>query len=242
MNAGSAGSKIRVGTAISKTYARLAGVIVDPFDLRPVLMLACRDAGIEAGTCVVWIVDARRPEGSTPIAYLHPGGSVRDDMVQVFRAVGAGHADAFKGSHRLAVWRELPDLPEPALGLMLRHELAHALRWEQSGTSFYEADERLRAAADSSTYPRLPTEREANAAAAGYAQHALSQDELAELASIPELADLLVAEAPTDVVAETLALLGEVVDVTPGRLEPREGAPLVELVAPATAARTGGAR
>jgi hypothetical protein len=242
MNAGSARSKLSVGTAISKSYARLAGVIVDPFDLRPVLMLACRDAGIEPGTCVVWIVDARRPEGSTPIAYLYPGGSVRDDMVQVFRAVGAGRADAFKDSHRLAVWRELPGLPEPALGLMLRHELAHAQRWEQSGTSFYEADERLRAAADGSTYPRLPTEREANAAAAGYAQHALSQDELAELASIPELADLLVAEAPTDVVAETLALLGEVVEVTPGRLEPREGASVIELVAPATAARAGGAR
>jgi hypothetical protein len=231
-----------VGTAISKSYARLAGVIVDPFDLPAVLMRACRDAGIEPGTCVVWIVDARRPDGSTPVAYLHPRASVRDDTVQVFRAVGAGRADAFKGSHRLAVWRELPGLPEPALGPMLRHELAHALRWEQSGTSFYEADERLRAAADSSTYARLPTEREANAAAAVYAHHALTEVELAELAAIPELADLLVAEAPADVVAETLALLGDVVDVTPGRVEPREGGPVVELVAPATAARAEGAR
>lgn len=217
-------------------------MIVDPFDLPAVLMRACRDAGIEPGTCVVWIVDARRPDGSTPVAYLHPRASVRDDTVQVFRAVGAGRADAFKGSHRLAVWRELPGLPEPALGPMLRHELAHALRWEQSGTSFYEADERLRAAADSSTYARLPTEREANAAAAVYAHHALTEVELAELAAIPELADLLVAEAPADVVAETLALLGDVVDVTPGRVEPREGGPVVELVAPATAARAEGAR
>jgi hypothetical protein len=218
-------------------------VIVDPFDLRTVLMRACRDAAIEPGTCVVWIVDARRPEGSTPIAYLHPAGRVRDDTVQVFRSVGAERARAFEGTaHRLAVWRHLPGLPESALGPMLRHELAHAVRWEQSGTSFYEADERLRAAAGASAYARLPTEREANAAAAAYAHHALSQLDLAELATIPELADLLDAEEPADVVAETLGLLGEVVDVVPEQLDPRPGGPVVELVEPATFARAGGVR
>ena len=218
-------------------------MIVDPFDLRTVLMRACRDAAIEPGTCVLWIVDARRPEGSTPIAYLHPAGRVRNDTVQVFRAVGAERARAFEDSaHRLAVWRHLPGVPESALGPMLRHELAHAVRWEQSGTSFYEADERLRAAAGGSAYAQLPTEREANAAAAAYAHHALSQVELAALGTIPELTGLLAAAAPMDVVSETLALLGEVVEVVPARLEPREGGPVVELVAPARVARAGGAR
>jgi len=216
-------------------------VIVDPLDLRTVLMRACRDAAIEPGTCVVWIVDARQPEGSTPIAYLHPAGLVRDDTVQVFRAIGDERARAFQGAaHRLAVWRHLPGLPETALGPMLRHELAHAVRWEHSGTSFYEADERLRAAASGSAYAQLPTEREANAAAAVYAHRALSQVELAELATIPELGDLLAAEEPADVVAETLALLGEAVEVVPARLEPRPGGPVVELVAPAAVAGAGG--
>jgi hypothetical protein len=218
-------------------------VIVDPFDLRTVLMRACRDAAIEPATCVVWIVDAQRPDGSTPIAYLQPARRVRDDTVQVFRAVGAERAEAFEGSaHRLAVWGHLPGLPESALGPMLRHELAHAVRWEQSGASFYEADERLRAAAGGKAYAQLPTEREANAAAAAYARHALSQVELAELATIPELGGLLAAEAPTDVVGETLALLGEVVEVAPARLEPRQGGPVVETVAPVTAAHAGGVR
>jgi len=218
-------------------------VIVDPTDLRTVLMRACRDAAVDPGTCVVWVVDARRPEGSTPIAYLQPAGRVREDTVQVFRAVGAERARAFEGSaHRFAVWRRLPGLPEAALGPMLRHELAHAVRWHESGTAFYEADERLRAEAGASAYTQLPTEREANAAAAAYARHALSQVELAELETVPELAELLVAEAPADVVGETLALLGEVVEVAPARLEPRAGGPIVEVVAAATAAHAGGVR
>src|SRR5437762_9262112 len=173
-------------------------------------MRACRDAAIEPGSCVVWIVDARRPEGSTPIAYLHPAGLVRDDTVQVFRAIGDERARAFQGAaHRLAVWRHLPGLPEAALGPMLRHELAHAVRWEESGTAFYEADERLRAAAGGSAYAQLPTEREANAAAAAYARHTLTPVELAGLAAAPELAGLLTAAQPADVVRETLVLLGE---------------------------------
>ena len=218
-------------------------MIVEPFDLRTVLLRVCRDAAIEPEACVVWIVDATRPEGATPIAYLQPAGRVRPGTVRVFRAVGAERARAYEGTaHRFAVWRDLPGLPESALGPMLRHELAHAVRWEHSGTAFYEADERLRVAADGRMYSALPTEREANAAAAAYAEHTLGPVELAELAKIPELTELLAAQTPTDVVGETLALLGEVVEVAPARLEPRNDGPVVELVTPAFMARAGSVR
>ena len=212
-------------------------MIVDPFDLRTVLIRACRDAAIDPGTCVVWIVDASRPGGATPIAYLQPAGAVRGDTVQVFRAVGGERARAFEGSaHRFAVWRRLPGLPEAALGPMLRHELAHAVRWEESGSAFYEADERLRAAAAASAYAQLPTERVANAAAAAYAHDTLTPVELAELGSAPELAGLLAAAPPADVVRETLVLLGEDVEVARPRLEPRAGGALVEVVQPVASA------
>jgi hypothetical protein len=223
--------------------ATLDGVIVEPFDLRTVVRRACRDAAIDPDTVVVWIVDASRPPGSTPIAYLHPAGKVRDDTVLVFRSIGAERARASEGlAHRVAVWRQLPDLPATALGPMLRHELAHAVRWEQSGSAFYEADERLRAAVDGSAYAQLPTEREANAAAAAYARHALSRLELAELELVPDLSDLLAAEPPADVVGETLALLGEEVDVAPAGLERRPDGLVVELVAPVPAVRSAGMR
>ena len=209
-------------------------MIVDPHDLRAVLLRTCRDAGIEPGACVVWIVDAACPAGTTPIAYLQPAAEVKADTVQVFRAVGAARARRFAGSaHRIAVWRGLPWLPKVALGPMLRHELAHARRWELSGPSFYAADERLRALVGAGAYAQLPTEREANAAARAYAQAALSRSDLTELAAVPELAAVLAAaEPPVDVVGETLTLLGEVVEVEQLRLEPYADGPLVELVLP----------
>jgi hypothetical protein len=51
---------------------------------------------------------------------------------------------------------------------------------------------------------------------------------------VPELADLFAADAPADVVGETLALLGERVAAVGQRLEP--GALVVEVVAPVLAA------
>src|SRR6185437_1354703 len=170
-------------------------------------------AGLDPAAFVVWVVAAERPAGATPVAYLQPDGLVRHDTVAVFRAVGGERASRYERvAHRLAMWGELPGIPPAALGPMLRHELEHARRWEQSGTVFYEADELLRARAGAAGYARLPTEREANAAAGAYARRMLSGGELAEL---PELGELLRANAPADVVGETLALLGEAVHAGP---------------------------
>jgi hypothetical protein len=114
---------------------------------------------------------------------------------------------------------------------MLRHEPARARRWEEYGTAFYEADERLRSAVDGASYAQLPTEREANAAAAAYARESLGDADLARLAAVPALTDLLAGRPAGDVVSETLALLGDRVAVGPEQLEPGAGA-VVELVEP----------
>jgi hypothetical protein len=214
-------------------------VIVDRPQLRTELTRACEHAGLDPATFVVWIVEATRPAGSTPLAYLQPAGELRDETVLVFRAVGAERAGAHAlTSHRIAVWRSLPGVPDAALGPMLRHELAHARRWEESGTAFYEADERLRAKVGGASYARLPTEREANADAAAYARASLGRADLALLATAPDLADLFAADPPHDVVGETLALLGERVAAVAERLEP--GAEMVvEIVAPVLAVSGG---
>jgi hypothetical protein len=210
-------------------------VIIEANRLRSELARACEDAGLDPRACVVWIVDAVRPAGTTPIAYLQPAGEVRASTVLVFRAVGEEHARPFRlTAHRLALWRELPGYPEVALGPMLRHELEHARRWERSGTAFYGADERLRARVGRSGYARLPTEREANAAAAAYANRTLSAVELEELRSCVELTEVLAGEpAPADVVEATLALLGESVETAPESLAPLANGPVIELRASA---------
>ena len=207
-------------------------MIVEPDRLRAELAGTCADAGLDPSAFAVWIVDAARPAGTTPIAYLQPAGVVRTDTVTVFRVVGAARAARFAHiAHRLALWRDLPGLPDAALGPVVRHELEHARRWQKSGTAFYEADERLRARVGAAAYAGLPTEREANAAAAAYACGALSAGELAELEACAELADLFAAEPVDDVVAATLALLGE--DVPFGAERPLDGlagGPVIELV------------
>jgi len=206
-------------------------VIVGPDRLRSELARACEDAALDPASFVVWVVDGARPAGATPLAYLHPEGRVRDDTVLVFRIVGGQRADEFRGTaHRLALWRELPGLPDAALGPMLRHELEHARRWERSGTAFYEADERLRARYGRDSYAALPTEREANAAAAAYARRVLAPAELGELHACAELADLLAAVPGADVVETTLALLGERVEVAGRKLPPSQDGLRIELV------------
>lgn len=185
--------------------------------LRSELTGACVDAGLDPGSLAVFVVDAVRPPGTTPMAYLHPAGFVWPDTVAVFRAVGReraqlDHARAQRGiAHRVAVWGGLPGLPAAALGPMLRHELAHARRWERSGTRFFEADDLLRAAvraAGGNGYSSLPSELEANAASAAYASRTMTAAGLDELRGCPECVSLLdPAEAPDDVVEATLAEL-----------------------------------
>ncbi|HEY3920806.1 MAG TPA: hypothetical protein VGL76_01715 [Gaiellaceae bacterium] len=206
-------------------------MIVEAERLRNELERAGADAALEPDSFAVWIVDASRPPRATPIAYLQPAGRVTADTVLVFRAVGAERVEPFRErAHRLALWRELPGLPEAALGPMLRHELEHARRFELSGPAFYECDERLRAQFGADSYAALPTEREANAAAAAYARRALTAAALEELQRVPELAGMLAAEPPADVVATTLALLGESVELAPA-IVGRAGL-TIELVAP----------
>jgi hypothetical protein len=186
--------------------------MLDRERLRAELTVACEDAGLVPASFVVFVVDERRPHGTTPVAYLQPAGCVLPDTVAVFRAAGAERvARHHLVAHRLAIWNELPGIPEVAIGPMLRHELEHARRWERSGTSFFEADDLLRAAerqAGGSGYLALPSEREANAASAAYAAKALSAAQIEELRASADCAALLSHdESPADVVEATLAAL-----------------------------------
>jgi hypothetical protein len=193
--------------------------VLDPSQLDSALLAACADAEIRPSSVVVYVVSARRPPGTTPLAYLHPGGVVRPQTVAVFKAVG-GRADEDRlTAHRLAVWAELPGIPAHALGPMLRHELEHARRFERSGPRFFEADDLLRTgvgAAGGSGYAMLPSELEANAASAAYALRTLSPSELEELRGTPDCASVLTADPPpADVVEATIAELARRLDWAP---------------------------
>ena len=186
-----------------------------PSLLRSELEDACADAGVAPASVVVFVAPGRQPAGTTPLAYLNPSGTVQPDTVAVFWSVGAERAALHAyTAHRLAVWRELPGFPAAALGPMLRHELEHARRFEESGPAFFDADDLLRDAVRDGGghgYARLPSELEANAASAAYAARTLTAAELAELRAVPDCAALLDGRVPPpDVVEATLAALDPV--------------------------------
>src|SRR5579871_2738288 len=134
------------------------GPMIESDRLLEQLACCCADAGLDESRFSVLVVSAPRPPGTTPLAYLHPGGAVRSDTVAVFRAAATAAASV-SSSHRLALWQELPGLPAAALGPMLRHEVEHARQYEWLGPSFFEADDLLRRAlrtGGGSAYARLP--------------------------------------------------------------------------------------
>ena len=213
--------------------------MLDRSQLDPALLEACADAGIRPASVVVYVVSLRRPAGTTPLAYLHPGGVVRPNTVAVFKVVGGRAEEDRLNAHRLAVWGELPGIPEVALGPMLRHELEHARRFERSGPRFFEADDLLRAAvgaAGGDGYAELPSELEANAATAAYARQTLSASEREELRRLPDCAAMLTIDPPPkDVVEATLAELSRRPDWAPW-LDARPRASYLAEVAAACAA------
>lgn len=100
---------------------------IEPTRLREEIIRACEDAGINPRSVVIFIVDAERPAGASPIAYLQPAGYVMPETARLFRAVGSERVHVHHlAAHRFAIWRELPGVPETALAPMLRHELEHA--------------------------------------------------------------------------------------------------------------------
>lgn len=202
------------GTRVRETWP-----VLDRSQLDSALLDACADAGVQPASVVLYVVSVRRPAGTTPLAYLHPGGFVRPNTVAVFRAVGDRADEDRLSAHRLAVWGELRGIPEIALGPMLRHELEHARRFERSGPRFFEADDLLRAsvtAAGGDGYAELPSELEANAATAAYARRTLSASERDELRRSPDCAAMLTIDLPPkDVVEATLAELSRRRDWAP---------------------------
>ena len=183
-----------------------------------------------------------RPRSPTSI----PDGSVRPDTVAVFRAVGAARASARRAdAHRLALWGELPGIPDCALGPMLRHELEHARRYERSGPRFFEADDLLRAAlraAGGNGYAALPSELEANAASAAYAARTLSRGRARRARGPARSAAGCSPPAapPGDVVGATLAALAARSDWAPAAragAAPRATSPRVRAACAAWASR-----
>jgi hypothetical protein len=128
------------------------------------------------------------PQGKAEAGYYRPGApDVPHDWLgpSIVRRVPPETLACYENRHRVAIWSEIPGAPYALLGPLLRHELEHAAQWQRHGRPYSDLDGILRgirnADANSGRYLRLPPEREANLAAAAYADASLDERHLRRL-------------------------------------------------------------
>jgi hypothetical protein len=161
------------------------------------------DAGLDRRDCVIFLVKARMPRGRAEAGYYRPGGpDGPHDWLSpsVIRHVPPETLERYEHRHRVAIWSEIPGAPYALVDPLLRHELEHAAQWQRHGRSFSDLDGYLRdvldARSDFQRYLRLPSEREANLAAATYAVLLLDDRRLRRLRRSRRYRQVVDHEAP----------------------------------------------
>jgi hypothetical protein len=127
---------------------------------------------LEAETPVLFVADAEHDLDFVEAAYLPPTGFAND--YRIFAYV-ANELAAAQGLHRFALFSQVADGPTQGFAAMLCHELRHGEQDREWGGGLWELDGHLRAAldlhgpdGDRAAYLALPTEYDANAAAAAF--------------------------------------------------------------------------
>jgi hypothetical protein len=149
---------------------------------------AREDAGLDRRDCVVFLVKARMPRGAAEAGYYRPGGpdAPHDQLIpSILRRVPPDILERYENRHRVAIWAAVPRAPFGLLEPLLRHELEHAAQWQRHGRPYSDLDDYVREAWDvrkhADRYLHLPSEREANLAAAAYAHAHLEHEHLRRL-------------------------------------------------------------
>jgi hypothetical protein len=128
------------------------------------------------------------PAGAAEAAYYRPGppDAPHHQLIpSIFRSIPPEILELYGNRHRVAIWSEIPGAPFALLEPLLRHELEHGAQWQRHGRPFSDLDGYLREAWDARSNPerylQLPSEREANLAAATFAQARLDEEHLGRL-------------------------------------------------------------
>jgi len=149
---------------------------------------AREDAGLDRRDCVIFLVKARMPAGAAEAGYYRPGRPdwSHDQLIpSILRSISPEMLERYEDRHRVAIWSEIPGAPFALLEPLLRHELEHGAQWQRHGRSYSDLDGYLRDAWDARSnaerYLKLPSEREANLAAAAYARAHLDEEHMRRL-------------------------------------------------------------
>src|SRR5712692_2748657 len=123
---------------------------------------------------VLFVVTGERDYELSEAAHLRPGAiepANLETSSAVLREVGIERLNAsalLEGVHRFGLFQSLDAAPLSAVEAVLRHELRHAEQYDELGLRFWEIDAALRVAmrAHGDRYRQIPTERDADRAAA----------------------------------------------------------------------------
>ncbi len=169
---------------------------------------------------VLFVVRGDRDPSLAEAAHLRPGAIDEDGLrgsSAVLRAVGIDRLNApqlVNGVHRFALFQEQDEAPLSAINAILVHELRHAEQFDRLGLPFWEVDAGLRKVVQLSAdeyetaYRQIPSERDANRAAAKYLQDH-HPDDIPAIGRNPRFAHFAnVGRRVVDLMPETLAALG----------------------------------
>lgn len=174
---------------------------------------ALADADVHADSAILFLVTGLAPAGAAEYAYLPPGYWSELEN-RVLRDVGE-RLDDFSLLHRFGAYSESAYAIEAATAVGLRHEVQHAVQFNEYGPSFFELESILRRAMRRANrmgdYTLIPSERDANHAAAEYARARFS-DHVGALAADPKLRHFVEApETVADLLDETVEMIWEYV-------------------------------
>jgi hypothetical protein len=189
-------------------------VVISRDEHLELLAQALADAEVAENTTTLFRVEGSPQAGESEVVYIPPPHAWRDNYPLLAR-VGSELLQEHNGLHRFAVYYEIDDAPLGALATELRHEAQHAVQFNQYGPNFVELNQLLRDLVRSTggaNYEAIPSERDANAAAADYAVEHYAHD-LGAMASDQRFCQYTVEIAQVeDLLAETVAMVWQLAD------------------------------
>jgi hypothetical protein len=132
---------------------------------------ALSDAGIPENTTTFFVVAGSPEADEAEVVYIPPPHAWRTNYPLLER-IGSQRLHEYDGLHRFGAYQEVDDAPRGAIATELRHEAQHAFQFKLFGPDFIELNQLLRdlvRTTGGARYEAIPSERDANRAAAEYA-------------------------------------------------------------------------
>jgi hypothetical protein len=139
---------------------------------------ALADANVAEDTTVLFVVEGHAQAEEAQVVYIPPPHAWRHNYPLLER-LGEARLHEYGGLHRFAAYQEVDDAPLGAIATELRHEVQHAIQFNQYGPHFAELNQLVRDLVRTTgcrAYEEIPSERDANHAATEYAANRYSED------------------------------------------------------------------